>query len=81
MKQQEMQLKMAEQQRKAQKDQADTILDAERLKLDKEKADNTATIEAARIAAQTEQANARQDLDEAKAILDLAKAQQTPRRQ
>ena len=46
MKQQEMQLKMAEQQRKAQKDQADTILDAERLKLDKEKADNTATIEA-----------------------------------
>ena len=80
MKQQEMQLKMAEQQRKAQKDQADTILDAERLKLDKEKADNTATIEAARIAAQTEQANARQDLDEAKAILDLAKAQQTPRR-
>ena len=76
MKQQEMQLKMAEQQRKAQKDQADTILDAERLKLDKEKADNTATIEAARIAAQTEQANARQDLDEAKAILDLAKNRQ-----
>ena len=47
---------------------------------DKEKANNTATIEAARIAAQTEQANARQDLDEAKAILDLAKTQQTPPR-
>ena len=76
MKQQEMQLKVAEQQRKAQKDQADTLLDAERIKLDKEKANNTATIEAARIAAQTEQANARQDLDEAKAILDLAKNRQ-----
>tara|TARA_R100001460_G_scaffold107714_1_gene156908 strand:+ start:634 stop:2988 length:2355 start_codon:yes stop_codon:yes gene_type:complete len=76
MKQQEMQLKVAEQQRKAQKDQAETVLDAERIKLDKEKANNTATIEAARIAAQTEQANAKQDLDEAKAILDLAKNRQ-----
>jgi len=81
MKQQEMQLKAAEQQRKAQKDQADAALDAAKLQLDKQKADNTATIEAARIASQTEQANARRDLDEAKAILDLAKAQQTPRRQ
>ena len=79
--QQEVQLKAAEQQRKAAKDQADAALDAAKLRLDKEKADNTATIEAARIAAQTDQANARQDLDEAKAILDLAKAQQTPRRQ
>ena len=78
MKQQEMQLKMAEQQRKAQKDQADVTLDAERLKLDKEKADNTATIEAARIASQMEQAKAKQDLDEAKAILDLAKTENTP---
>ena len=81
MQQQELQLKAAEQQRKAMKDQADAALDAAKLQLDKEKADNTATIEAARIAAQTDQANARQDLDEAKAILDLAKAQQTPRRQ
>ena len=72
-KQAELQLKAAEQQRKAQKDQADTALDAARLQLDKEKADNTAATEAARIAAQTDQANARQDLDEAKAILDLAK--------
>ena len=80
MQQQELQLKVAEQQRKAQKDQADTALDAAKLQLDKEKADNTAAIEAARIAAQTEQANAARDLDEAKAILDLAKAQQTPRR-
>ena len=78
MKQQEMQLKVAEQQRKAQKDQADATLDAERLKLDKEKADKTATIEAARIASQMEQAKAKQDLDEAKAILDLAKTENTP---
>lgn len=78
--QQELQLKAAEQQRKAQKDQADAALDAAKLQLDKQKADNTATIEAARVASQTDQANARQDLDEAKAILDLAKARQTPPR-
>jgi len=81
MQQQELQLKAAEQQRKAQKDQTDAALDAARLNLDADKANNTATIEATRIAAQTEQANAKQDLDEAKAILDLAKAQQTPRSQ
>jgi hypothetical protein len=80
MQQQELQLKVAEQQRKAQKDQTDAALDAARLNLDADKANNTATIEATRIAAQTEQANAKQDLDEAKAILDLAKAQQTPPR-
>lgn len=79
-KQAELQLKAQEQQRKAMKDQTDAALDAAKLQLDKQKADNTATIEAARIAAQTDQANARQDLDEAKAILDLAKAQQKPRR-
>ena len=71
-KQAELQLKMAEQQRKAQKDQADAVLDAAKLQLDKQKADRTAAIEATRVAAQTEQANAKQDLDEAKAILDLA---------
>jgi len=80
MQQAEMQLKAQEQQRKAAKDQADALLDAAKLRLDKEKADNTATIEAARIAAQTDQANAKQDLDETKAILDLAKSQQTPPR-
>jgi len=80
MQQQELQLKAAEQQRKAQKDQADAALDAAKLRLDKEKADNTAAIEAARIAAQTEQAQAKNDLDEAKAILDLAKSQQTQQR-
>jgi len=80
MQQQELQLKAAEQQRKQQKDQADAQIAAAKLQLDKEKADTTATIEAARIAAQTEQANASRDLDEAKAILDLAKAQKPPPR-
>jgi hypothetical protein len=80
MQQQELQLKVAEQQRKAQKDQADAALDAAKLQLDAQKAERTATIEAARIAAQTEQAQAKNDLDEAKAILDLAKSQQTQQR-
>jgi hypothetical protein len=76
MQQQELQLKMAEQQRKAQKDQADAALDAAKLQLDAQKAERTAVIEAARVASQTEQAQAKNDLDEAKAILDLAKSQQ-----
>jgi len=80
MQQQELQLKAAEQQRKMQKDQTDAALDAAKLELDKQKSERTAAIEAARVAAQTEQANARQDLDEAKAILDLAKADQMPPR-
>lgn len=75
MQQQELQLKVAEQQRKAQKDQADAMEAAAKLQLDKEKADKTAAIEAMRIAAQTEQADAKQDLDEAKAILDLLNSQ------
>jgi hypothetical protein len=75
MQQQELQLKAAEQQRKAQKDQADAMEAAAKLQLDKEKADKTAAIEAMRIAAQTEQANAKQDLDETKAILDLLNSQ------
>ena len=75
MQQQELQLKAAEQQRKTQKDQADAMEAAAKLQLDKEKADNSAAIEAMRIAAQTEQADAKQDLDEAKAILDLLNSQ------
>ena len=81
MQQAELQLKQAEQQRKAQKDQMDAAEAAARLQLDAEKAERTAAIEASRIAAQTEQAQAKNDLDEAKAILDLAKASkegQTP---
>ena len=75
MQQQELQLKAAEQQRKTQKDQADAMEAAAKLKLDKEKADKSAAIEAMRIAAQTEQADAKQDLDETKAILDLLNSQ------
>jgi hypothetical protein len=73
MQMQELQLKAAEQQRKAQKDQADTQLAAARLTLDAQKAQNTASLEANRIAAMTDQADARQNLDEAKAIMDLTK--------
>ena len=80
MQQAELQLKAQEQQRKAAKDQAEAAMDAARLKLDKEKAERMAAIEATRVAGQVEQANAKQDLDEAKAILDLAKSQQTPPR-
>ena len=75
MQQKELQLKEAELQRKAQKDQADAQLAAAKLQLEEQKANNTATLEAGRIAAQTEQASAKQDLDEAKALLDLAKTQ------
>jgi hypothetical protein len=73
-------LKQAELQRKAQKDQADAMIVAARLDLDDKKAEATSTIEAARIASQTDMANAKQDLDEAKAILDMARAQQMQQR-
>jgi len=76
MQQQELAIKQAEIQRKMQKDQADAQIAAAKLQLEEKKANNTASLEATRIAAQTDQANARQDLDEARAILDLAKAQQ-----
>jgi hypothetical protein len=80
MQQMELQLKQGELQRKAQKDQADSALDAARLELDAKKAEASSAIEAARIASQTDAANARQDLDEAKAILDMTRAQQTQQR-
>jgi len=44
------------------------------LEVDTQKAVVTSTIEANRIASQNEQAQAKNDLDEAKAILDMAKA-------
>jgi hypothetical protein len=77
MQMQELQLKTADQQRKAQKDQADAMLDAERLKLDREKAQSTAAMEASRIAAMTDQANAKQNLEEAKAILEASRVRLT----
>jgi len=73
MQMQELQLKAAEQQRKAQKDQADTAIETARLQLDARKARSTEVLEATRIAAMTDQANAKQDLDEAQAIIGLAK--------
>ena len=75
MQMQELQLKTSDQQRKAQKDQADAMLDAERLKLDQQKAQSTAALEASRIAAMTKQADAKQNLDEAKAILEASRIQ------
>ena len=77
MQMQELQIKAAEQQRKGQKDQTDAQLAAARLSLDAQKAQNTSALEASRIAAMTEQADARQNLDEAKAIMDLTKSRMT----
>jgi hypothetical protein len=74
MQMQELQLKAAEQQRKDKKDQSDAALAAARLQLDARKARSTEVLEATRIAATTDQANAKQDLDEAQAILGLAQA-------
>jgi len=80
MQMQELQIKAAEQQRKGQKDQTDAQLAAARLSLDAQKAQNTSALEASRIAAMTDQADARQNLDEAKAILDMVKTNQPPQR-
>ena len=79
MQQQELAIKQAEIQRKAQKDQADTQIAAAKLQLEEKKANTNMSLEASRIAAQTDQANAKRDLDEAKALIDLAKAQQVNR--
>jgi hypothetical protein len=45
------------------------------LALDQQKAQNTAALEASRIAAMTKQADAKQNLDEAKAILEASRIQ------
>ena len=79
MQMQELQLKGAEQQRKAQKDQIDAQLAAGKLQLDKEKADQQASLEAARIASQDKQSAEKANLDRAKALLDLAKTQTAER--
>ena len=73
MQMQELQIKAAEQQRKGQRDQTEMALGAARLQLDARKAKSTEVLEAARIAAMTDQANAKQDLDEAQAIIALAR--------
>ena len=73
MQQQELQLKQGELQRKTQKDQIDASLESTRLEVDQQKAVVTATLEANRIASQNDQAQAKNDLGEAKAIMDAAK--------
>jgi hypothetical protein len=79
MQQQELAIKQAEIQRKAQKDQADAQIAAAKLQLEEKKANTNMSLEASRIAAQTDQADAKRDLDEAKALIDLVKAQQVNR--
>ena len=76
MQQQELQIKGSEVQRKAQQDQAENAIAAAKLELDKQKSERTASIEASRIASQNEQAQAKNDLEEAKAILAAATTQQ-----
>ena len=73
MQQAELQLKQGELQRKTQKDQADAQLDAARLQLDTQKATTTASLEANRISSQNDQAQAKNDLGEAKAMMDAVK--------
>jgi hypothetical protein len=51
----------------------DGALDQQRIDLDTDKATTTATLEASRIASQNNQAQAKNDLGEAKAIMDATK--------
>lgn len=71
----ELGLKEREQTRKENKDKADAALSAARLELDTKKAENTAALEASRIAATMDQAEAKQDLEEAKTILEFSESQ------
>jgi hypothetical protein len=80
MRQEELRLKGEEQERKALKDAADVALDQARLGLDKEKANSTATLEANRIASQNQQSEAKNDVAEAKVILDTLKARAEDKR-
>jgi hypothetical protein len=81
MRQQELQIKGAEVQRKADKDAAETQLAQERLNLDKSKATATQAIEAERIDSQRQQADRKSDIDAAKTLLDMAKDQMPRGRQ
>lgn len=71
----ELGLKEREQVRKENKDKVDAELSAARLELDTKKADSTAALEASRIAATVDQAEAKQDLEEAKTILEFSESQ------
>jgi len=74
MRQEELRLKGEEQERKSLKDAADVAIDQARLDLDKEKANSTAVLEANRIASQNQQSEAKNDVAEAKVMLDTMKA-------
>ena len=75
----EVQVKAQEVSRKAAKDAQDAQIAKEKLELDKQKAANTATLEAERIASQNRQAATKSSLDRAKALLDVAKEQANSR--
>jgi hypothetical protein len=81
MRQQELQIKGAEVQRKVAKDASETQLAQERLNLDKSKAMATQAIEAERIDSQRQQADRKSDIDAAKTLLDMAKDQMPRGRQ
>jgi hypothetical protein len=75
----EVQVKAQEVSRKAAKDAQDAQIAKDKLELDKQKAANTATFEAERIASQNRQAATKSSLDRAKALLDVAKEQANSR--
>ena len=73
MRERELQVKEREQMRKEKKDQADTMLEAEKLNVNKKNAETRDMLEAARITQQGEQAATKQNIDKAKVLLDAAK--------
>ena len=74
MQQQELELKIADQERLATKDAAELALKQRQQDLQEEKAATTAALEANRIASQNQAAEAKNDIEEAKVIIDMAKA-------
>lgn len=72
MQQRELAIKEGELNRKIEKDRVDAVLDAKKLELDTAKAEGTLATEAARIDAQTQQADRKSDIDAAKTLLKMA---------
>jgi hypothetical protein len=79
LRQQEVQLKGADLQRKAQKDAADAALAQEKLDVERQRIAAQATTEAARIQSQQQQAAQKLQLDTAKELLSTAKEQMRER--
>ena len=73
MKERELAVKEREQMRKEKKDQADALIEAEKLNLSRKNAETDDMLEAARITQQGEQAATKQNIDKAKVLLDAAK--------